>query len=59
MAPHSFQPVGKTILGDHIGNSAGGVLCCRGIDLLTARHGVGDGLHLAAADAIAPGDVDP
>src|SRR5712671_3131931 len=39
MAPHGFQPMGKTILSDRIGNSAGGLFCFRGIDLLTARDG--------------------
>ena len=39
MAPHGFQPVVKTILGDRIGNSAGGAPCFRGIDLVTARDG--------------------
>src|SRR5258707_835229 len=39
MAPHGFQPMGKTILSDRIGNSAGGVFCFRGIYLLAARDG--------------------
>ena len=39
MAAHGFQPFGETLLGDAVGNSAGGKLGVRDIDRLSAQHG--------------------